>query len=118
MDAEFEELKDEQYKTFCELGCGVGNALFPILDKNPHLTLYGFDFAKTAIALIQNSPLYKEDKMQVAVCDLVKDSIPAFPAPDLASLIFVLSAIAPEYHVSVMQKVFDFLKPGSILYFR
>ena len=56
--------------------------------------------------------------MTAEVCDLVKNNIPDFPSPDLASLIFVLSAIAPENHKDVVRKVFDFLKPGSILYFR
>jgi hypothetical protein len=82
------------------------------------LRLYGFDFAKTAIALIKKSPLYDNNKLTVEVCDLVKDNIPDFPSPDLASLIFVLSAIAPENHKDVVKKVFGFLKPGSILYFR
>lgn len=60
------------------MGCGVGNALFPIKEKLPHLKLYGFDFAKTAIDLIRKSDKY-DDSMQVEVCDLVHDEIPRFP---------------------------------------
>ena len=45
--------------------------------------------------------------MQFEVCDLVKDEIPAsFPAPDYASLIFVLSAINPKHFYSVAEKMF------------
>lgn len=52
------------------------------------------------------------------VCDLVKDPFPKWDRPDLATLIFVLSAIAPEHHESVIQKIYDWMKPGSVLYFR
>ena len=43
--------------------------------------------------------------MHVKVCDLVKDEIPYQGLGDLNSLIFVLSAIKPEKHREVMQKV-------------
>jgi methyltransferase-like protein 6 len=59
--------------------------------------------------------------MTVAVADLVLDDIPTSLSsrqPDLGSLIFVLCAIAPEHHIHVMIKVFNYLKPGAILYFR
>lgn len=56
--------------------------------------------------------------MKVAVCDLVKHEIPYQLTGDLNSLIFVLSAIAPEKHAYVMQKVADSMKPGSFLFFR
>ena len=41
--------------------------------------------------------------MKVEVCDLVKDEIPAYFEPgDIVSLVFVLSAIAPEHHRLVL----------------
>ena len=43
---------------FCELGCGVGNAFFPIKEKYPNLYIYGFDFSKTAIDLIKKHEKY------------------------------------------------------------
>jgi methyltransferase-like protein 6 len=55
------------------MGCGVGNALFPIKEKYPQLKLFGFDFAKTAIDLLKKSQKYDETSMRVEVCDLVKD---------------------------------------------
>lgn len=56
--------------------------------------------------------------MNVKVCDLVIHDIPYQKVGDLNSLIFVLSAIAPEKHSFVMQKVADSMKPGSFLFFR
>jgi hypothetical protein len=55
----------------------------------------------------------------VDVCDLVKDEIPAyFEKGDLVTLIFVLSAVAPESHFGVIKKIYDWMKPDSYFYFR
>jgi len=43
--------------------------------------------------------------MKAKVCDLVYDEIPYQQIGDLNSLIFVLSAIAPEKNQFVMNKV-------------
>ena len=57
--------------------------------------------------------------MLAAVVDLVKDPFPIeFEQPDLITLIFVLSAISPENHELVFKKIFDFMKPGAVMYFR
>lgn len=86
----------------CEMGCGVGNALFPLKTSYPFFRkVYGFDFSKKAIDVIKASELYKPDEFEVCVCDLVLDPLPNFERPDLATLIFVLSAISPENHLLV-----------------
>ena len=41
-----------------EVGCGVGNALFPLLRLIPGLFLYGVDCSKNAIQCVQNHPDY------------------------------------------------------------
>lgn len=46
---EFSELetasKSESEITLLDVGCGVGNALFPLCSEIPHLKVNGFDFA-------------------------------------------------------------------------
>jgi len=59
-----------------------------------------------------------QDRMHVKVCDLVKDEIPYQKVGDLNSMIFVLSAIAPEKHLEVMVKCAESMKEGSFLFFR
>lgn len=125
IDSEFTELQDlnEKYKEtkkiFCEMGCGVGNTIFPLAKKYPNLCLYGFDFAPKAVELLKKNPEYNSKSMIIEVCDLVKDPIPVnFEAPDYASLIFVLSAISPENYQKVVSKIYEFLKPGTILFLR
>ncbi len=105
--------------TLCELGCGVGNAMIPLCQKYPLLTCMGFDFSPRAIEFIEQNSVYDKERITVAVCDLVLDPIPEkFNSPDLATLIFVLSAIAPEYYPMVCKKIYNYLKSGSILFVR
>ena len=84
-----------------ELGCAVGNTLFPLLREFPCFDYYGCDISAKAINLIEEEmekhPEYN-DRLKVSVCDLAKDVLPEPQKMDLTSLIFVLSAIVPEKH--------------------
>ena len=125
IDREFTELtaikdSDKTY-TFCELGCGVGNTFLPLMERFPNLICYGFDFSPRAIQMIRESEMYSKhkDRIFVEAADLVLDPIPDyFVKPDFATLIFVLSAIAPEHYPMVVDKISKFMKPGTILMFR
>lgn len=43
-----------------EVGCGVGNAFFPLLDLIPSLFVYALDCSKNAIQVVQNHRSYRE----------------------------------------------------------
>ena len=59
-----------------EIGCGVGNSLFPLLSLyKPLLVIYGLDFSPRAIEMIKKSPKFDEEFIKVKVCDIVKDEI-------------------------------------------
>lgn len=47
-----------------EVGCGVGNTIFPLLEKNcdPNLFVYGCDFSSKAIEIVQESLDYSTDR--------------------------------------------------------
>jgi hypothetical protein len=50
---------------------------------------------------------------------LTQDEIPeSFKKADYGILMFVLSAITPDKHVEVIQKIFNAMNVGGILYFR
>jgi methyltransferase-like protein 6 len=125
IEREFIELQafkgKEETFTICELGCGVGNTLYPLVEAFPNIVCYGFDFSPRAVKMIQENEVSIKNpgKIIVEVADLVKDPIPvSFPQPDFATLIFVLSAISPENFKDVVKKIYDFLKPGSVLFLR
>ena len=52
---EFPDLAKENIRVL-EIGCGVGNTVIPLLDKNPSAFVYGCDYADSAIEILKNHP--------------------------------------------------------------
>uniref|UniRef100_A0A2P2HXP2 Methyltransferase-like protein 2-A n=2 Tax=Hirondellea gigas TaxID=1518452 RepID=A0A2P2HXP2_9CRUS len=106
-----------------EIGCGVGNTIFPILKTNndPGLFVYGGDFSCTAIDIIKQHQDYNTSRCNVFVLDATSEdwSVP-FPADslDVITCIYTLSAIRPDRYKHFAQKVAHYLKPGGVLLFR
>ena len=103
---EFDINLNEPTKLF-EVGCGVGNFLFPLLNEIPNLFIYACDFSRTAIELLSQNPNYDQQRIQSFVCDLTDDKeIPIEEnSIDFCSMIFVLSAIHPDKMSSVLKKI-------------
>lgn len=123
---EFEELKscrefENQRLIMLEAGCGVGNCLFPLLEEDPHLFVYACDFSPRAIQFVKQNPCYNPDTCKAFQCDLTEDdltdNIPA-DSVDVATLIFVLSAIHPDKMHLAVKNIFKVLKPGGCVLFR
>ncbi|GAB5373435.1 hypothetical protein AAMO2058_001751500 [Amorphochlora amoebiformis] len=113
--------KDGTNPVLMEVGCGVGNTMFPLLTDFPELHVYGVDISKNAIEILQQRPQFKQNsnRSKVWVCDLVNSEIPKeMPPSDISTLIFVLSAINPTGIVGVLRKVLKAMKPGGILFIR
>ena len=90
-----------------EVGCGVGNFLFPLLNELPNLFVYACDFSSTAIQLVRENSQYDPERIQSFVCDLTDENeIPIDEnIIDLCSMIFVLSAIHPDKMSRVLNKI-------------
>ena len=68
---------EENTFIICEMGCGVGNTLYPLKVNYPFFRkVYGFDFSKKAIDVIKTAEYYKPEEFEVCVCDLVLDPLP------------------------------------------
>lgn len=120
---EFPELKDDSNEgtdvTILELGCGVGNTVFPVLQINcsERLFVYCCDFSSTAISLVKENPLYDQKRCKAFTLDMTCDewSVPfAKSSLDMVTMIFVLSAIDPNRfvfikHLSQFVSTFNFI---------
>ena len=118
---EFEELKNDKREkiTLLDMGCGVGNSFYPLLYRLSNIYVNAFDFSKRAVNMAKTHPIYEKEKLRINLydLDLVNDDIPN-KNNDYGILMFVLSAIKPQEHEKVIEKISKVINKGGILYFR
>ncbi|XP_070704028.1 tRNA N(3)-cytidine methyltransferase METTL2 [Pempheris klunzingeri] len=106
-----------------EVGCGVGNTVFPILKTNNDrgLFVYCCDFSSTAVELVKTNPEYDPERCFAFVHDL-SDVEANYPVPDgsldVIVLIFVLSALHPNKMQASISRLARLLKPGGAMLLR
>lgn len=107
---------------FVEAGCGVGNALFPVLRANPRAFAYAFDFSATAISILQASSEYHPSRAQAFVADLAlpETYVPVVKRPaDYVVAVWALSALVPGSAMrAAVGGLAAILKPGGVLLLR
>jgi len=108
-----------------EVGCGVGNTLYPILQEYSEFihTMHAFDFSSNAIQLLLQHQQYPEYHSQIHAFqfDITTTSISRhIPSHSIDSicLFFVLSSISPEKHEFVLNQLSQTVKVGGRLLFR
>ncbi|KAJ1829700.1 hypothetical protein LPJ56_000012 [Coemansia sp. RSA 2599] len=125
-DREFEELRaghvfSESKPVLLEIGCGVGNFIWPILERNPDIYVYACDFSPRAVGFVQANENYDEGRAKAFVCDITKDRLADTIPPhsvDIVSAIFVFSALPPEKQADTVANIVEILKPGGRILFR
>ncbi|XP_019881969.2 tRNA N(3)-methylcytidine methyltransferase METTL6 [Aethina tumida] len=121
---EFCELLDgnmDQRRTIFEIGCGVGNFIFPLIEENLNIFALVCDLSPRAIEMVKSNTLYNEETIRAFQGDITSDEILTQVEPesvDIATLIFVLSAIHPNKFVKTLKTIHTFLKDGGIVLFR
>jgi SAM-dependent methyltransferase len=123
---EFPELNEIKEGSILELGCGVGNTVYPILETNvsTDLKVYCCDFSQTAVDLVKQHPQYEAGgRCHAFVCDISQpdwtDRVPFKEASlDIVILLFVLSALDPSDVDKVVDNLQTYLKPGGLVLFR
>lgn len=111
-----------------EIGCGAGNTVFPLLERNenPDLTIYACDYSAEAVDVVRSNPMYvqppKAGRSEAFVWDLSSTGgIPEAIEPesvDVVVLIFVLSALHPREWKKAVDNVLHMLKPGGLVLLR
>lgn len=124
----FSCLAESQGGIVLEAGCGAANAIFPLMDVNPSLKVYAFDFARSAIDLVRASPSYDERKCTAFVWDFARMELEEVDegergglsqqSVDFALCLFVLSAVPPELQKAAVLRLASSLKPGGKLLLR
>lgn len=110
-------------KVVLEIGAGAGNTAFPVLanNKNPHLKIHACDFSKTAVEVMRNHEAYDPKYIQADVWDASADCLPPDVeegSVDVAVMVFIFSALAPQEWAQAVRNVHRLLKPGGVVCFR
>ncbi|GFS82005.1 tRNA N(3)-methylcytidine methyltransferase METTL6 [Trichonephila clavipes] len=104
------ELENDTKPNLLEIGCGVGNFIFPLISEGTAFFIHACDFSPRAIDLVKENDLYNTDICNAFVCDVTKDMLTEKIPPDsvdVATMIFVLSAIHPDKMHFVLKNVFE-----------
>ncbi|KAI8618908.1 S-adenosyl-L-methionine-dependent methyltransferase [Chytriomyces sp. MP71] len=122
---EFPELVEsaswDQGARLLEVGCGVGNFVWPLLEQNKAMFIYACDFSPRAVNFVKENELYAEERMKAFVCDLtanpLMENVPVATL-DFVTAIFCLSAIPPSKLEAAVRNIATVLKPGGVVLFR
>lgn len=121
---EFNELlgtgADDQ-NTLLEVGCGVGNLIYPLIEDGLKFKrIFACDLSSNAVELTKNNALYSAEKMKVFQTDITTEN--CFAEVDcsvnIATLIFVLSAIHPGKFRKAVENLYNVLANGGVVLLR
>ncbi|KAK0423225.1 hypothetical protein QR680_008035 [Steinernema hermaphroditum] len=116
-----ENVDDSERIWLLEVGCGVGNTTFPLLEccSRDKAFVFSCDYSPTAVRLVQENELYSEEHCHAFVWDITKrtDQIPE-NSLDFILCIYVLSAVEPEKQKNAVENLVRLLKPGGTLLFK
>lgn len=104
-----------------EVGCGVGNFTFPLAELNEELEVVGCDISAKAVELFKENEAYVSGRFNVFVADIIKDDLSQVVGEgsvDIATSIFVLSALPPETLPQVIKNVWKTIKPNGSWFIR
>ena len=121
---EFPELLEGRGLSVFEVGCGVGNFLFPLMEEAGDTgaigKVFGCDVSARAVQLFQENAAFKPEMMSVFVADILKDQLrERITEPvDACTTIFVLSALPPESLPAAIKNIWECLKPKGRWFIR
>ncbi|XP_026291136.1 tRNA N(3)-methylcytidine methyltransferase METTL6 isoform X2 [Frankliniella occidentalis] len=111
----------DETRTLLEVGCGVGNLIYPLIEEGMNFFVYACDLSPRAVDFVKSNEKYDETKMKAFQCDITSEDIfTVIPdnSVDIVTLIFVLSAIHPDNFVVTLSNIFKILKSGGLLLLR
>uniref|UniRef100_A0A1B6MLP3 tRNA N(3)-methylcytidine methyltransferase n=2 Tax=Graphocephala atropunctata TaxID=36148 RepID=A0A1B6MLP3_9HEMI len=121
---EFKELLGSEIseKTILlEVGCGVGNFIYPLISEHLNMFIYACDLSSRAIELLKLNSLYSDNFVKAFQTDITTEHILEEiqkESIDIITLIFVLSAIEPSNYAKIARTLYLLLRPGGFILFR
>ncbi|XP_071503082.1 tRNA N(3)-cytidine methyltransferase METTL6-like [Diadema antillarum] len=124
---EFEELiaateqGNPKLTSLLEVGCGVGNTVYPLKSANPGLFIHCCDFSPRAVQFVKEHPDYDATRVNAFQCDITSEELTNHVKPevvDLVTMFFVLSAIHPDKMVQSLKNIYKVLGPDGLVLFR
>ncbi|XP_076257819.1 tRNA N(3)-cytidine methyltransferase METTL6 [Rhynchophorus ferrugineus] len=122
---EFTELLSEEgndaARVLFEVGCGVGNFIFPLIGDKLNFKVFACDLSPRAIDMVKANILYDAEKITAFQCDITTENVYQHvtkESVDIVTLIFVLSAIHPDKFIPTLKIIYSLLKPGGLVLFR
>lgn len=116
------DVVDELAIDVLELGCGVGNAAFPLMRANLNLRVLAVDCSPTAIEAVRRNPEYDERRIRAEVVDASRpralENVCADSSVDCVTAIFFLSALTRTGLRNAGDEIYRALKPNGALLFR
>lgn len=118
----------DKMRNLLEVGCGVGNLIWPLIEEGTKLFIYACDFSSKAIDLLKKNPLYDESKCYAFEVDItqvnmnennqdddsednrystISSCLPHGVMIDIVSLVFVLSAIHPDKMETALKNIYQ-----------
>ncbi|XP_050436513.1 tRNA N(3)-methylcytidine methyltransferase METTL6 [Adelges cooleyi] len=108
-------------KQILEIGCGVGNFIYPLIADGINAEFFACDFSPRAIECLKSNLSYNPSVINAFTCDIVEDELVTHipeNSLDMVTSIFVLSAVNPDNHQAVVLNIHKVLKIGGLLLFR
>lgn len=110
-----------QRNILLEVGCGVGNFIYPLIEEKLNMFIYACDLSSKAIELLKTNPIYSEAQVKAFQTDITTTDI-FYEIPketlDIVTLIFVLSAVDPSNYLKIARTLFALLKPSGYILLR
>ena len=104
-----EREKVDRRKILFEIGCGVGNFLFPLVEEHAdRFFVHACDISPRAVQMVKDNPLYRDSGINAFQCDITHDGCfekLESESVDIASLIFVLSSVRPSHFESILSRI-------------
>lgn len=108
-----------------EVGCGVGNTMYPILRANPRLFGLAFDISDVAVRALKASTEFRDDRAHAFVANAARphtyQQVVEHFSPGgvhFVMAVWMLSALPAETRRGAVAGLADALRPGGLLFVR